>query len=145
MDCTRSDAARLLRGLFLRPSFSVIRSFSRLTKPGIQTRVVDVFSLGCIYYYVLTLGVHPFGDSLRRQLNIVSGQCSLKELEIGTDSHKTAAGLCSSDLRLAVALIRQMVDKDVVWRASADDVCRHPFFWNKAKQLAFFLVRLPLL
>lgn len=45
-----------------------------------QTCAVDIFSLGCVYYYVLTNGKHPFGDSLRRQANILSGEYSLKEL-----------------------------------------------------------------
>ncbi|KAK6030133.1 ribonuclease 2-5A, partial [Ostertagia ostertagi] len=34
---------------------------------------VDVFSLGCIFYYVLSNGDHPFGDSLHRQTNIING------------------------------------------------------------------------
>lgn len=45
-----------------------------------QTCAVDVFSLGCIYYYVLTDGKHPFGDNLRRQANIMQGEYSLKTL-----------------------------------------------------------------
>jgi len=34
---------------------------------------VDIFSLGCVFYYVLTEGSHPFGDALRRQANILNG------------------------------------------------------------------------
>ncbi len=36
--------------------------------------------MGCVFFYVLTNGCHPFGDSLRRQANIMSGEYSLKEL-----------------------------------------------------------------
>lgn len=36
--------------------------------------------MGCVFFYVLTNGCHPFGDSLRRQANILSGEYSLKEL-----------------------------------------------------------------
>ncbi len=46
----------------------------------LQTCAADVFSLGCIFYYVLSRGVHPFGDSFRRQANILQGEYSLKEL-----------------------------------------------------------------
>ena len=33
---------------------------------------VDIFSLGCVYYYVLSNGKHPFGNQLTRQANILS-------------------------------------------------------------------------
>lgn len=45
-----------------------------------KTCKVDIFSMGCLFFYVLTNGCHPFGDSLRRQANIMSGEYSLKEL-----------------------------------------------------------------
>ena len=35
------------------------------------TCAVDIFSLGCVFYYVLSNGKHPFGDPLRRQANIL--------------------------------------------------------------------------
>lgn len=42
-----------------------------------------------MFYYVLTKGKHPFGDSLRRQANILSGDHSLDSLPMtGTDSVK---------------------------------------------------------
>lgn len=40
------------------------------------TCAVDVFSLGCVFYYVLSDGKHPFGDPLRRQANILCKYCS---------------------------------------------------------------------
>lgn len=39
-----------------------------------QMCAVDIFSLGCVFYYVISGGKHPFGDSLRRQANILSGE-----------------------------------------------------------------------
>ena len=30
------------------------------------SRAVDVFSLGCVFFYVLSRGEHPFGDTLHR-------------------------------------------------------------------------------
>ncbi|EFN86948.1 Serine/threonine-protein kinase/endoribonuclease IRE1 [Harpegnathos saltator] len=35
------------------------------------TCAVDIFSLGCVFYYVFSSGKHPFGDPLRRQANIL--------------------------------------------------------------------------
>ena len=44
------------------------------------TKAIDIFSLGCVYYYVLTHGSHPFGDSIRRQLNILNSTYVLDKL-----------------------------------------------------------------
>jgi len=44
---------------------------------------VDVFSAGCVFYYVVSRGQHPFGDSLRRQVNILSGEYSLSHFMEG--------------------------------------------------------------
>ena len=46
----------------------------------VQTCAVDTFSFGCVMYYVLTSGRHPFGSSLRRQANIETGDYSINEL-----------------------------------------------------------------
>ncbi|VVD04564.1 unnamed protein product, partial [Leptidea sinapis] len=45
------------------------------------TTSVDMFSLGCVFYYVLSRGHHPFGDVLRRQANILTGEYKLDHLE----------------------------------------------------------------
>lgn len=47
----------------------------------LQTCAVDIFSAGCIFYYVVSGGQHPFGDSLRRQANILSGSYQLSCLQ----------------------------------------------------------------
>lgn len=49
--------------------------------PGPQTSAVDIFSAGCVFYYVLSGGSHPFGESLYRQANILAGAPSLVHLE----------------------------------------------------------------
>ena len=48
-----------------------------------QTTAIDIFSLACVFYYVLTSGKHPFGDSLHRQANIISGEYTLDKLSPG--------------------------------------------------------------
>ena len=45
-----------------------------------QTKACDIFSYGCVAYYVLSKGCHPFGDIFRRQGNILSGQYSLDKV-----------------------------------------------------------------
>lgn len=41
---------------------------------------MDVFSLGCIFYYVITGGNHPFGENIYRQENIRHGKYNLEKL-----------------------------------------------------------------
>ncbi|KAM3718507.1 Serine/threonine-protein kinase/endoribonuclease ire-1 [Dirofilaria immitis] len=90
------------------------------------TCAVDVFSLGCIYYYVLTNGSHPFGDMLKRQANIMQGEYSLKLLS-------TAGNL------MAVSLIETMLRRDPLLRPMTATLAMHPFFWSKEHQLRFFM------
>ena len=45
------------------------------------TKSVDVFALGCLYYYTLTNGSHPYGDRYEREVNIIKDSKSLVGLE----------------------------------------------------------------
>ncbi|XP_022243411.1 serine/threonine-protein kinase/endoribonuclease IRE1-like isoform X1 [Limulus polyphemus] len=96
-----------------------------LTGEKRTTCAVDIFSLGCVFYYVLSSGKHPFGDSLRRQANILSGEYNLSE--ISRDEHVVPR-----------TLVEQMLKSDPNERPSIQAVIKHPIFWCKTKQLAFF-------
>uniref|UniRef100_A0A4W6FWX7 Serine/threonine-protein kinase/endoribonuclease IRE1 n=1 Tax=Lates calcarifer TaxID=8187 RepID=A0A4W6FWX7_LATCA len=91
------------------------------------TAAVDVFSAGCVFYYVVSRGQHPFGDALRRQINILSGEYSLSHFM--EDIH---------DDVIAQDLIEQMISADAESRPSTACVLKHPFFWSPEKQLLFF-------
>ncbi|XP_041839499.1 serine/threonine-protein kinase/endoribonuclease IRE1 isoform X2 [Melanotaenia boesemani] len=91
------------------------------------TAAVDVFSAGCVFYYVVSRGQHPFGDALRRQINILSGEYSL--LHFMEDIH---------DDVIARDLIEQMISAEAESRPSTACVLKHPFFWSPEKQLLFF-------
>ncbi|KAG8557567.1 hypothetical protein GDO81_016659 [Engystomops pustulosus] len=93
------------------------------------TAAVDIFSAGCVFYYVLASGQHPFGDSLRRQANILNGSYSLPQLQEETHDNVVAR-----------KLIESMISSDPKLRPSAPRVLRHPFFWAREKQLQFFQV-----
>uniref|UniRef100_A0A668SMB1 non-specific serine/threonine protein kinase n=1 Tax=Oreochromis aureus TaxID=47969 RepID=A0A668SMB1_OREAU len=91
------------------------------------TCAVDIFSAGCVFYYVVSQGSHPFGKSLQRQANILLGSYSLDHLQ--TDKH--------GDI-VARDLIEQMLSMDPHRRPSAESVLKHPFFWSLEKELQFF-------
>uniref|UniRef100_A0A4W4DTT3 Serine/threonine-protein kinase/endoribonuclease IRE1 n=1 Tax=Electrophorus electricus TaxID=8005 RepID=A0A4W4DTT3_ELEEL len=88
---------------------------------------VDIFSAGCVFYYVVSQGSHPFGKSLQRQANILLGAYSLEHLQ--PDKHEDI---------VAINLIEQMLSMDPEKRPSAERVLKHPFFWSLEKQLQFF-------
>uniref|UniRef100_A0A8C3T1F2 Serine/threonine-protein kinase/endoribonuclease IRE1 n=1 Tax=Chelydra serpentina TaxID=8475 RepID=A0A8C3T1F2_CHESE len=91
------------------------------------TCAVDIFSAACVFYYVVSGGEHPFGDSLRRQANILLGTCQLACLL--EDTH---------DNVVARELISAMISNEPQERPSARQVLMHPFFWSREKQLQFF-------
>lgn len=51
---------------------------------------MDIFSAGCVFYYVISEGSHPFGKSLQRQANILLGTYSLDCLH--PEKHGERAG-----------------------------------------------------
>uniref|UniRef100_A0AAQ5YI31 non-specific serine/threonine protein kinase n=1 Tax=Amphiprion ocellaris TaxID=80972 RepID=A0AAQ5YI31_AMPOC len=94
------------------------------------TAAVDVFSAGCVFYYVVSRGQHPFGDALRRQVNILSGEYSLSHFM--EDIHVKSPDDVMRDL------IEQMISAEAESRPSTACVLKHPFFWSPEKQLLFF-------
>ncbi|XP_034567398.1 serine/threonine-protein kinase/endoribonuclease IRE1-like isoform X2 [Notolabrus celidotus] len=91
------------------------------------TCAVDIFSAGCVFYYVVSQGCHPYGKSLQRQANILLGSHNLDYLQ--TDKH--------GDI-VARDLIEQMLGMEPYRRPSAESVLKHPFFWSLEKELQFF-------
>uniref|UniRef100_A0ABM5F017 non-specific serine/threonine protein kinase n=1 Tax=Pogona vitticeps TaxID=103695 RepID=A0ABM5F017_9SAUR len=92
------------------------------------TCAVDIFSAGCVFYYVLSGGEHPFGDTFHRQANILAGSYRLDRLQ--QETHGNILGR---------ELIEAMIQMDPQGRPSATRVLLHPFFWSHEKQLQFFL------
>mmetsp|Transcript_8888 Transcript_8888/g.16707 ORF Transcript_8888/g.16707 Transcript_8888/m.16707 type:complete len:1102 (-) Transcript_8888:821-4126(-) len=86
-------------------------------------RKVDVFSLGCVFFYVISGGYHPFGGALEREKNVLCGIYS----ELENVSH----------LPEAHSLIRGMIDCDPDARPTMAEVLHHPLLWSSAKKLEF--------
>ncbi|KAK6536104.1 bifunctional endoribonuclease/protein kinase ire1 [Arthrobotrys megalospora] len=92
------------------------------------TRAIDIFSLGCVFYFVLTRGGHPFGDRYLREGNIITGKYNLSGLEVLGDSGSEASDLIAS-----------MIARNPKARPDATTVLTHPFFWSAEKKLNFLL------
>lgn len=89
---------------------------------GRQTRAVDLFSLGCVLFFCITGGRHPFGDRLERDINITKNQVDLFLLE------------CIPE---AEDLISRLLNPDPQLRPCALEVLHHPLFWSSEMRLSF--------
>ncbi|CAI8588459.1 unnamed protein product [Vicia faba] len=89
---------------------------------GRQTRAVDLFSLGCVLFFCMTAGRHPFGDRLERDVNIVKNKKDLFLVEFFPEAEDLVSCLLNPDPNL---------------RPKAIEVLHHPLFWNSEMRLSF--------
>lgn len=112
-------------------------------KPTRLTKAVDIFALGCLFYYVLSNGGHPFGDRYERESNILKNLKCLDGLERFGEEGADAADLI--DKMLSPESHNRYVSRHVEWFRFAHAVSRpdtttcllHPYFWNPGKRLNF--------
>jgi len=95
-------------------------------KPTRLTKLVDIFALGCLFYYTLTSGGHPFGDRFEREVNILKNVKSLDGLERFGEEGSDAAELITS-----------MLSTEAYDRPDTSTCLLHPFFWDHGRRLNF--------
>jgi len=86
------------------------------------TKAVDIFSLGCMMYYMLSDGAHPFGKRSVRQNNIACNKYDLRHLR---------------HLPTARHLVEQCISGDAWRRPTAREVLNHPLFWDAQHTVDF--------
>ncbi|PKA48124.1 Serine/threonine-protein kinase/endoribonuclease IRE1a [Apostasia shenzhenica] len=87
-----------------------------------QTRAVDLFSLGCILFFCLTKGEHPFGRNYERDLNILNNNVDLFLVD---------------HIPEATDLLSKLLNPEPQLRLNALDALHHPLFWSSERRLAF--------
>eukprot|EP01125_Pyxidicula_operculata_P018714 TRINITY_DN6676_c0_g2_i1.p1 TRINITY_DN6676_c0_g2~~TRINITY_DN6676_c0_g2_i1.p1 ORF type:complete len:1156 (-),score=245.20 TRINITY_DN6676_c0_g2_i1:525-3992(-) len=87
-----------------------------------KTRSVDIFALGCVYYYILSDGFNPYGDKFYSYVNIKEGNPPLLESLTYNQEH----------------LITHMILHDPDERPDITNVMNHPTFWE-TRQIFEFL------
>lgn len=93
------------------------------------TKAIDIFSLGCVFFYILSKGSHPFGDRYIREANIIKGEKDLSTLKLH----------CKFDFSELTDLISSMIDHNPANRPDTSIIMKHPFFWESGKKLQFLL------
>ena len=81
-----------------RGSVGTVSGSSASGKPTRLTKLVDIFALGCLFYYTLTNGAHPFGDRFEREVNILKNMKNLEGLERFGEEGSEAVALIDSML-----------------------------------------------
>ncbi|KAL5063565.1 hypothetical protein RYX36_025302 [Vicia faba] len=89
---------------------------------GRETRAVDIFSLGCVLFFCMTGGRHPFGQNLERDINIVKNRKNLFLVQFFPEAEDLISCLLNPDPNL---------------RPKAIEVLHHPFFWSSETRLSF--------
>ncbi|KAG6816787.1 hypothetical protein H0H87_002943 [Tephrocybe sp. NHM501043] len=90
------------------------------------TKSVDIFALGCLFYYTLTNGSHPYGDRFEREVSILRDEKNLNALQRFGEEGAEAADL-----------ITHMLDPVAYERPDTTTILLHPFFWDPARRLHF--------
>jgi len=89
------------------------------------TKSVDIFALGCIFYYILSHGGHPYGECFEREVNIIK------------DEKHLSLPLSTEESTEALDLITCMLHPQPSQRPDIKTCLLHPFFWDPAKCLGF--------
>jgi serine/threonine-protein kinase/endoribonuclease IRE1 len=104
------------------------------------TRAIDIFSMGCLFYYVLTDGEHPFGSlTYLRDGRIMDNQSDLSALDCSTNDGVEAKDLISRMIspnpndRYSILLMYSNCSPNAV------KVLQHPYFWDEKRRTDFIL------
>lgn len=114
----------------LTSSTSAASSSTLYTSGGKRlTKAIDIFSLGCVFFYILTNGLHPFGDRYMREGNIIKGEYDLSIL----------LTKCPHDQYESIDLISSLIHANPAMRPNTTKILAHPLFWSNTKRLEFLL------
>lgn len=102
-------------------------------KSLLPTKSADIFSLGCVFYYILSDGQHPYGQVEERQNNILKNN-SVLDMFMNTENN---LNISEDQSVMATILIRAMIEPVAELRPPLSHVLRYPFFWSRADQLQF--------
>lgn len=101
-----------------------------------DTEAADIFALGCIFYYALSNGAHPFKSTThyfeaKIVENIKAGKCHIQSNLRCDEEYKKA---CVKDL------VEQMTNKNPLKRPCCEFILNYIVFWKKIKIFRFLKI-----
>lgn len=130
-----SNATRYTQGTQGWMSPEIVKAQLKEQKPPSPTKSADIFSLGCVFYYILSEGQHPFGLLKERQDNIINNKSLLEKFSMEKSSKILKVD--EGGAVLASKLIRCMIKQEPEKRPTIGTIIKYPFFWSKGEQLDF--------
>jgi len=98
----------------------------------------DIFSLGCVFYYIIFNGRHPFGEVIdSRQSNILSDKDSIDEFRLFNSNANSDDSISNELAVFGNKLVRAMIVHEPEQRPPIGPVLKYPLFWSKREQLNF--------
>lgn len=85
---------------------------------------VDLWGLGCVFFFALTGGRHPFGQRCEREANVLANRVDLAPLAAQPE---------------ALHVVRHLLDPQPDARMPLARVLAHPLFWDAHKRLGLLL------
>eukprot|EP00835_Amoeboradix_gromovi_P004142 NODE_306_length_11344_cov_0.675767.p2 type:complete len:667 gc:universal NODE_306_length_11344_cov_0.675767:618-2618(+) len=90
------------------------------------TNKIDIFALGCLYHYILSHGIHPFGKPFEREMNILMAKPVLN-----------LSNLNENDSAESHDLITIMTYDDSIIRPEISVIKQNCLFWSLKSKLSF--------
>ena len=91
-----------------------------------HTQQSDIFSLGLVLHYLLTLGKHPFAKRSEVRAHVIERRIEEMQIRLDKALHPEAA-----------SFLQVLLTKDPSRRPPAPYLNQHPFLWSETKKIEF--------
>ncbi|CAB4021650.1 serine threonine- kinase endoribonuclease IRE1-like [Paramuricea clavata] len=91
-----------------------------------HTQRSDIFSLGLVFHYLLTLGKHPFATGSEEPAHVIERRIVDSQIRLNRDLDPEAR-----------SFLQQLLNQDPSKRPPAKYLKQHPFLWSERKKTEF--------
>ena len=91
-----------------------------------HTEDSDLFSMGLVIHYLLTLGKHPFATGSEERAHVIERNIEEVRLNLDKSLHPEA-----------ISFLENLLRKDPSRRPPANMLNQHPFLWSESKKIEF--------
>jgi serine/threonine-protein kinase/endoribonuclease IRE1 len=91
-----------------------------------HTEDSDLFSMGLVIHYLLTLGKHPFATGSEERAHVIERNIEEVRLNLDKSLHPEA-----------ISFLENLLRRDPFKRPPANMLKQHPFLWSESKKIEF--------